>query len=123
MSHSPRRRTGARTRVGRKQPSLREHALYNSFYAKALSKANRRIYGLKKRIETMEDDRASILEELVIANQRVDALLLLGHQEETIKYELRQLRAQKQELELEIVKLKKVLHKLKINLREGFKRN
>jgi len=104
-------------------PSLRKHAMFNSFYARELKSANRRTYLLKRRIKDLEQERDHYVEQMVLANKRADGILMLGHEEDTIKHEIRQLREQKENLEDEIVKLNAVVHRLKLNLREAFKRN
>lgn len=111
--------------AGRTQrhPSLRKHALYNSFFARELRTARKRTAMLKRRINELERERERHLDELMAANARVDGLLMLGQEEETVKAELKLLRAQKDALELEISKLRDVLYRLKQNLRNGFKRN
>ena len=104
-------------------PSLRKHAMFNSFYARELKSANRRTYLLKRRIKDLEQERDHYVEQMVLANKRADGILMLGHEEDTIKHEIRQLREQKENLEDEIVKLSTIVHRLKLNLREAFKRN
>lgn len=110
-------------RVRKPLPSLRKHAMFNSFYARELKSANRRTYLLKRRIKDLEQERDHYVEQMVLANKRADGILILGHEEDTIKHEIRQLREQKENLEDEIVKLSAVVHRLKLNLREAFKRN
>tara|TARA_B110000858_G_C17656907_1_gene405376 strand:+ start:296 stop:589 length:294 start_codon:yes stop_codon:yes gene_type:complete len=97
--------------------------MFNSFYARELKSANRRTYLLKRRIKDLEQERDHYVEQMVLANKRADGILILGHEEDTIKHEIRQLREQKENLEDEIVKLSAVVHRLKLNLREAFKRN
>lgn len=121
--------TPAQTRLIRHQhrnknlPSLHQHAVFNSFFARELKNANRRTYILKQRIKDLERERDQYVEQMVLARQRADNVLMLGHEEDTIKYEIKQLKKQREELELEIIRLRDVVHRLKTNLREGFKRN
>jgi len=107
----------------RRPPSLHEHAMYNSFYAKQLMAANRRIHWLKRRIAELEGERRQHIEQMVRANMQIDTIMAMGHEEQTLRQDIRTLQAQKDTLELEIHKLKDVVQRIKRNLREGFKRN
>lgn len=123
MPLNPVQRRLIHSRKKLRKPSLFEHAVFNSFYARELKKASRKIYNLRLRIKELEKERHRYAEQVVEANIRVEAVLSLGQEEETIKHELRGLNRRRDALMLEIARLRQVVDRLRTNLREGFKRN
>lgn len=104
-------------------PSLHQHAMYNSFYAKQLTAANRRIFWLKQRIKELEREREQYIEQMVQTNMKLDTIMSMGQEEKTLRQEILSLEQQKSKLELEIHDLDDISRRIKRNLREGFKRN
>ena len=91
---------------------LLKRAVHNSYYVRELLKAQRKIAMLRKRIKTLEKEHSSMSNELIQANRTTDMLLLLSKNEETLRYEIRMLKKQRDKLAVEISRMTKRHHSL-----------